>query len=629
MSDTPREGQGNTPYRVLARKYRPATFDDLIGQDALVRTLTNAMHSGRLAHAFILTGVRGVGKTTTARIIARALNCTGPDGENGPTPNPCGTCSQCTAIAQDRHIDVFEMDAASRTGVDDIRELIESVRYRPVEARYKVYVIDEVHMLSKNAFNALLKTLEEPPEHVIFIFATTEIRKVPITVLSRCQRFDLRRVEQDRLEAHFAAICAKEEVAGEEAALKLIARAADGSVRDGLSLLDQAIALGGGVKVEESEVRNMLGLADRTRVFDLFEAALGGKSAETLGLLDELYRVGADPAVVIQDLLELTHLLSRAKLVPESLKDEPEAERERGGALIEKLSIAELARCWQLLLKGVDEVRGAPLPRQAAEMILIRLIYAGNLPTPGDLVRRLSRDENAEPKAKSPPSEVSTPAPPASAAVVAPSGGASGMSGSRGARSGLALDQARVEEVSPAEDVSPPEEVSPPEPPLPTHAPETYLDDPGISIDKAPSDAPSSRELPATFEKVVELVESRRAMMLANQLRRDVHLVSFEPGRIEFRPSPSAAGNLAQDLGKFLREETGERWMVTLSQDGGAETLEEAKRRREEEKRAAAIAHPLVQAAMTTFPGATLVGRRDKSSHSARMPEDSEGQSGE
>ncbi len=342
------------PYRVLARKYRPSTFAELIGQEAMVRTLTNAIATGRIAHAFILTGVRGVGKTTTARILARSLNCVGPDGEGGPTITPCGRCEPCRSIAEDRHVDVMEMDAASRTGVDDIRELTDGVRYKPVAARFKIYIIDEVHMLSKNAFNALLKTLEEPPADVKFIFATTEIHKVPITVLSRCQRFSLRRVPEELLAKHYAEIVAHEGVTAEPAAIALIARAADGSVRDGLSLLDQAIAQGSGT-VAEGAVRDMLGIADRGLVFDLLEMTLRGDAAAALARLTALYQGGADPVMVLQDLLELTHFLTRLKLVPAAGEADPtlQGERDRGAALAEKLGFAELTRTWQMLLKGI------------------------------------------------------------------------------------------------------------------------------------------------------------------------------------------------------------------------------------------------------------------------------------
>jgi DNA polymerase III subunit gamma/tau len=376
---------------VLARKYRPASFNDLIGQEAMVRILRNAFATGRVAHAFMLTGVRGVGKTTTARIIARALNCTGPGGSGGATADPCGVCADCVAILADRHPDVVEMDAASRTGVDDVREIIEATRFRPMQARTKVFVIDEVHMLSRNAFNALLKTLEEPPPHVKFVFATTELRKVPVTVLSRCQRFDLRRVRMAELSAHFARIAEQEAVSAEPAALDLIARAADGSVRDGLSLLDQAIAQADGA-VTEAAVTNMLGLADRGMVFDLMDAVMSGQPQQALQITELAYERGADLGMMLQDLLELTYTVTRLKSVP-ALRDSPdlpEAERIRGAALADRLSVPVLARTWQMLLKGVSEVETAPDRRAAAEMVLIRLCYVCDLPPPGDLVRRLS-----------------------------------------------------------------------------------------------------------------------------------------------------------------------------------------------------------------------------------------------
>ena len=375
-------------YRVLARKYRPQSFPELIGQDAVVRTLSNAIATGRIAHAFILTGVRGVGKTTTARIIARALNCVGSDGAGGPTAAPCGECIHCRSIAEDRHVDVIEMDAASRTGVDDIRELTDGVRYRPVSARYKVYIIDEVHMLSKNAFNALLKTLEEPPPAVVFVFATTEIHKVPVTVLSRCQRFSLRRVPAELLVEHYRRVALAEGIEVEPAALALIARAADGSVRDGLSLLDQAIALCSGA-VTETAVRDMLGVADRGQVFDLLETVLRGDAATALAQFDRLYQEGADPLLLLQDLLDLAHFLTRLKLAPTAGAGDPilEGDRERARPLADQLSMPALARVWQMLLKGLGEVQEAPSPVQAAEMVLVRLAYVADLPVPAELVR--------------------------------------------------------------------------------------------------------------------------------------------------------------------------------------------------------------------------------------------------
>jgi DNA polymerase-3 subunit gamma/tau len=389
----PVAASGGTPYRVLARKYRPSNFSELIGQDALVRTLRNAFAQNRVAHAFMLTGVRGVGKTTTARIIARALNCIGPDGTGGPTPEPCGVCPECKAILADRHPDVQELDAASNNGIDDVRELRERLRYRPAQGRYKVIILDEVHMLSTAAFNALLKTLEEPPAQVKFMLATTELRKVPATILSRCQTFHLKRVPQAELRGHFARIAGLEQVTVEDEALAMLARAADGSVRDGLSLLDQAIALGGPEgSVTADAVRDMLGLADRALVLDLMEQLMAGDTPAALSLMDRAHERGADPAVVLQDLLELTHTLTRLRSVP-GLKDDPsltEGERTRGAALAGKLSVPVLARAWQMLLKGLAEVNEAPDRRAACEMVLIRLAHVAELPTPGDLMRRLT-----------------------------------------------------------------------------------------------------------------------------------------------------------------------------------------------------------------------------------------------
>jgi DNA polymerase-3 subunit gamma/tau len=567
--DTSEPADGTRPaYRVLARKYRPASFADLIGQEAVVRTLANAIAGGRIAHAFILTGVRGVGKTTTARIISRALNCVGPEGGGGPTAEPCGLCEHCQAIAQDRHVDVIEMDAASRTGIDDIRELIEGVRYRPVSARNKVYIIDEVHMLSRQAFNGLLKTLEEPPEHVIFIFATTEIRKVPVTVLSRCQRFDLRRVSQEVLAGHFARIAEAEGIQVSPPALALIARAADGSVRDGLSLLDQAIALGGGT-VEEDHVKDMLGLADRTLVFDLFEAVMGGRAAAALDLLGQMYAAGADPLVVLQDLAELTHFLTRLSLVPALAEapGTPEAERSRGRELAEKLSIPVLARIWQMLLKGIGETRQAPFPLQAAEMVLVRLAYAGELPTPGDLVKRLQGTPGDTPaKAPAPSSQE-----------------AAGPSASN-------LDPEPVDLIGEPESLPSPATT-------PAPAPQAMLGE----------DEETLATMPASFAEVVDLARRGKEGILAGHLAGDIHLVKFEPGRIEFRPGERAPQNLAGRLGDFLLAATGERWLVSVSGDGGDPTLRQQTTAAEAAFREQALHDPLVQAALEAFPGARIV----------------------
>ncbi|HJN61613.1 MAG TPA: DNA polymerase III subunit gamma/tau [Alphaproteobacteria bacterium] len=562
----------DSPYRVLARKYRPTDFSDLIGQEALVRTVTNAIRTGRLAHAFLLTGMRGVGKTSTARILARALNCTGAEGGDGPTAEPCGTCEHCTAIAEDRHVDVIEMDAASRTGVDDIRELIDGVRYRPTSARYKVYIIDEVHMLSKNAFNALLKTLEEPPLHVKFIFATTEVRRLPVTVLSRCQRFDLRRVDAATLAAHFEAVAAKENAEIEGAAIRLIARAADGSVRDGLSLLDQAIAHGAGA-VGEAEVRDMLGLADRERVFELFAAVMKGETAIALDLLDEQYRVGADPIMLLQDMLELTHWLTRVKLVP-AVADEPgipEIERRLGREMTAELAMPELTRTWQMLLKGLSEARAAPHALMAVEMALVRLAYAADLPSPADALRALEGGS-----AKPPPAEVaapSTPSPPPPPVTLEPA------PDTGGGQTALAEQRA-------------------PEPQPEAEAGETGAGEaPGGDI--------------ACLEDIVALAERQREMELRHWLVAEVHLVRFLPGHIELRQNDVVQKPLAGELGEKLQAWTGRRWIVALSKERGEPTLEEQAQAKATAKLRAAGDDPLVRQVLKIFPEAEISGLRE------------------
>jgi DNA polymerase-3 subunit gamma/tau len=389
LPDVPEKPADASPYRVLARKYRPQTFAELIGQDAMVKTLGNAIERGRIAHAFLLTGVRGVGKTSTARLVAKALNCIGPDGQGGPTIDPCGVCEPCRAIAEGRHIDVIEMDAASHTGVDDVREIIEAVRYASVSARYKIYIIDEVHMLSKNAFNALLKTLEEPPAHVKFLFATTEVNKVPVTVLSRCQRFDLRRIPAEKLAEHFAHVAEAEGVEVEQEALQAIARAAEGSARDGLSILDQAIAHGEG-KVSAEQVRDMLGQADRGRIRRLLETLLTGDVAQTLAQLDEAHALGIEPGSLLRGLMESLHSVTRSKAGGSADLLQSAEEREHSAELAAKLSWGNLHRMWQLLLKGLEDVRIAPDPHEAATMALLRLIHAADMPDPSALAALLA-----------------------------------------------------------------------------------------------------------------------------------------------------------------------------------------------------------------------------------------------
>jgi len=550
MADTPTPNQ---PYRVLARKYRPTDFTGLIGQEALVRTLSNAFATGRIAHAFMLTGVRGVGKTTTARIIARALNCIGPDGKRTtPTIHPCGVCEPCVSISESRSVDVQEMDAASRTGIDDIREIIEGVRYAPVAARYKVYIIDEVHMLSKQAFNGLLKTLEEPPPHVKFVFATTEIRKVPVTVLSRCQRFDLRRIDSAELAAYLATLAEKENVKIEEGALALIARAAEGSARDSLSLLDQAIAHGEGDMITTETVRQMLGLADRGRVLDIFEKLMGGRIADALTDLQGLYDAGADPLAMMQDLLETTHFLTRVKVAPaaQGFFDGGSGEAKRAAELAAKLSVAALTRAWQILLKGLFEVRDATRPISACEMALIRLAYAAELPPTDKLVKDLL-DSGAVPAPRGGPASAPAPSSPSRAPVASGAG-------------------------------------------MPARAP-------------MPEGAPTAAI--RNLEDVVALCELRSELRV--NLEHNVHLVRLEPGRIEIRPNGRAPRTLANDLQAKLRAATGERWTVSIASQGGQPTLAEQKQAAKTARFEAVAQEPMVRAVLDRFPGAEIVAVRE------------------
>jgi DNA polymerase-3 subunit gamma/tau len=543
-------------YVVLARKYRPETFAHLIGQSAMVTTLRNAFATDRIAQGYMLTGVRGVGKTTTARILARALNFSKPGLPDRPTVEMEGYGAHCADIIQSRHPDVVEMDAASNTGIDNIREIIESARYKPLLARYKVFIIDEVHMLSKGAFNALLKTLEEPPAHVKFIFATTEIRKVPVTVLSRCQRFDLRRVEVGELVEHFRGIVASEGAEAESAALTLVARAAEGSVRDGLSMLDQAIAMGAG-KVTADGVRAMIGLADRGRILDLLEAITRGATGEAIGLLASLHHDGANAVQVLEDLAEAVHIVTRIRIAGgeaagEGLSGE---ERRRGGALAERLSVPLLSRYWQMLLKGIEEAARAPAPLAAAEMVVIRLAHTADLPTPDELVRMLAPGggEGATSRPAAPP-----PAPPPRAPL-----------------------NLRPE--------------APALPPSPAEAPGRGLGD-----------------VPATFEALVALVGERRDAMLKLNLEDNVRLVRYEPGRIELRPLDGAPASLASDLGEKLGRWTGRRWIVAISREAGERPLGELRREREAAKLAELRRHPAVEAVLAAFPKAEITGVRER-----------------
>jgi DNA polymerase-3 subunit gamma/tau len=562
----------SAPYRVLARKYRPSSFDDLIGQEAMVKTLSNAFELERIHQAYILTGVRGVGKTTTARILARAFNYELPTG-GGPKATQRARIHMpelglhCQAIIESRHVDVIEMDAASHTGIDDVREIIENARYSPVLARTKVYIIDEVHMLSKPAFNGLLKTLEEPPDHVKFIFATTEIEKVPVTVRSRCQRFDLRRIEPDVMIAHLTRICAKESVAIEPEALAIIARAAEGSVRDALSLLDQAIAHGtgaAGIKINGADVRLMLGLADRSAILDLFGLLMGGDIAGALTQLKSLYDGGGDPGQILVELTEFVHFVTRLKLMPEAAKDPAIApeERSRGAEFAQKLSIAVLTRTWQTLLKGLQEVKESPRPLAAADMVLVRLAYAADLPSPDEVIRRLTN----------------APAGTAPTASAAPPDRPAGGGGGRSGHLGLATQN--------------------------RPAPRAMMAAPSQETRSEP------RLRIASFEALVALAAQNRDVQLKLSLERDVRLVRFEEGSIEFSLVPGASPQIAQTLMRRLQEWTGTRWMVAISSAAGAPSLREQSLAAAEAQAVGVRADPLVRRVLEQFPGAEIVAIR-------------------
>ncbi|MEH6725853.1 MAG: DNA polymerase III subunit gamma/tau [Hyphomicrobiales bacterium] len=584
--------QENTAYRVLARKYRPSTFDDLIGQAPMVQTLTNAFKLGRIAQAYMLTGVRGVGKTTTARILARALNyeLSAKDGQEAidtPTIDMQELGAHCAAIIESRHVDVIEMDAASHTSINDIREIIEASRYKPASARYKVYIIDEVHMLSTAAFNGLLKTLEEPPAHVKFIFATTEIRKVPVTVLSRCQRFDLRRIDADTMITYLKGIADKEGVQIADEAFQLLARASEGSARDALSLMDQAIAHGtvkGGGDIGEKDLRDMLSLADRARIIDLFELLMSGKIAEALAEFNEQYNAGADPAVVLTDLSEFCHLLTRLKAAPD-VADQgalSPREKERGAELAAQLSMRVLSSTWQILLRGLQEVANAPKPLAAADMVLVRLAYAADLPSPDEALRQLKDHSGA---AQGTPSS--------SGGSASPSGGSVNAQGTRSVQaisSGGAQLRAVVTEPLPI--VEGRSELSKP------------VADPVPEVELA--------EQPDSLAAIAALASEKRDLMLKMAVERYMRPVRFEVGRIEVAMTPGAPAGIAGDLGKKLSDWTGLRWMVSVVQAEGAATLHEQAEAEKARKMDEIRAHPLVAAALETFPGARIVDVVDR-----------------
>jgi DNA polymerase-3 subunit gamma/tau len=562
-------------YRVLARKYRPSTFEDLIGQEAMVRTLRNAFTLDRIHQAYLLTGVRGVGKTTTARILARAFNYqTEASGQHAAVNRPSVDMPvlglHCGSIIESRHIDVIEMDAASNTGIDDVREIIESARYKPVLARYKIFIIDEVHMLSKAAFNGLLKTLEEPPEHVKFVFATTEIDKVPVTVRSRCQRFDLRRIEAGAMVTHLSSICGRENVAISAPALSLIARAAEGSVRDALSLLDQAIAHGSSStdgEISEDCVRDMLGVADRVRVIDLFEAVMKGDMPGALGLLKDQYDQGADPNLILIDVASFVHFVTLLKLSPDMSIDKAITEEElrRGKTFAASLSMQTLTRAWQIITKGLPEIRESPRPLAAADMVLIRIAFAADLPSPEEALRRLANQPGGGD----------------SAPARAPSGGGGGTS---------AL--ARAPQVTQSQ----------------TAPAQSYAPQAAARAQTVPSAAP--RVQLARFEDLVALSQVNRDIQLRMALERDMRLVRFEQGSIEFSLVPGASPQIAAHLMRRLQEWTGERWMVAISTAEGAPTINERQQTRQRERAVGVRADPLVQSVLERFPGAEIVSVR-------------------
>lgn len=544
--NTNTETGNNDQYVVLARKYRPQNFDDLVGQDALVQTLTNAIKNNRLHHAYILTGIRGVGKTTTARIIAKALNCIGMDGKSGPTIHPCGVCENCKAITEGRHIDVMELDAASHTGVDDIREILDGVRYKPTNARYKIYIIDEVHMLSKSAFNALLKTLEEPPSHVKFIFATTEIRKVPVTILSRCQRFDLQRISIEDLTGLFKKILDNEKISYDEEALHIIAKAADGSARDGESLLDQSISLGGG-KVRTDIVKNMIGLADRNQVFELFENLATGKVDKVITNLQEQYKNGANPTTLLQDLINITHMLAKARIIPSSVNDISLTENERDfcNKMSPVVSIAVLSKIWQMMIKGLGELQVAPVQIDALEMILIRVAYSANLPTPYELLNDVKKNSS--------------------------------------------LGNSRPFEAAAG---------------APQKAPEPMAVNPVIK--EEPTREKTNSGIFKSAEDLVAYLEANRKMLVSYAIKNDVTIHEFADGFMKMTISDKIHPDFIMNLHKILAEATGKEWKIDILRGHLGETIADKERAKSEEEKRSIMEYPLVKAIMAEFKGAKI-----------------------
>jgi len=582
---------GDGAYRVLARKYRPKTFEDLVGQEPMVQTLENAFDTGRIAQAWMLTGVRGVGKTTTARILARGLNYEVPGEVDKPTVKLAREGTHCRAIMEGRHVDVIEMDAASHTGINDIREIIDAARYRPATARYKVYIIDEVHMLSNAAFNGLLKTLEEPPEHVKFIFATTEIRKVPITVLSRCQRFDLRRIDQSKLIGLLRRISDAEGIRISDEALMLIARAGEGSARDSLSLLDQAMAHGSGA-IEADDLRQMLGLADRARVIDLFGHLMAGRIEDALGELQAQYEVGADPAIVLTDLADFTHLVTRMKVAPKSADESSvtEAERARGREFAEQLSVRLLSRAWQILLKGVQEVQAASKPLVAADMVLVRLAYAADLPDPGELMAQIRNGQGP-------------------VGGASPSGGGAGPSGGGGQAMAVGMGQpAGGSGGGPAMQASGRPQLSAIQGGLPS--PQTTAQTAPQTVSR-PTPQPDAPAAPAyslkNLHDCVALASEKRDIPMKVAIQRQMRLVKFEPGKIEIQPTEDAPADIAGEFGRKLTEWTGQRWFVVVSRNQGRPTIHEEQEANQQQLLSDARSHPTVAALLSAFPGAKVV----------------------